>query len=211
MFALFKLLRLRWQEWCLDRACRAIKGEEARENWYAENQWEINAIAEGIGEIETNRLVRQARRFNVPIPEKDWLKWGKSNSTGHLYLLPDAVIELHNAIRDAKLKSTTVRTQVWFWRIGILAAAVSALVGLNTLLKTTEAKRTTPASTAPSNQTTSESDELPPETPGSRPPKANQNPVFQQTPGAGSAAVNGNGNTVNTNSAPLSGAAGDNK
>lgn len=172
----FELRKLKRLERRFDRAYLAVSGEQARKEWYAEHQWEIIPVCDAISEIESRRLVKRARRHNIPVPHDSWT----TANTGLLVLTDDVMREIQSAVTKASRESVEHRFKVAAWVIGIPGALIAAIVGLNSLRAPSSPVQTAalPPITAPAPDNP-QSEPVEPETPLAAPRNTSEPPTPQ--------------------------------
>jgi hypothetical protein len=124
----------------IDRLYRPLttkaKGDD-RERLIEEHCHERADVEEQLEGIQTQRLLRRARRYYIVTPEiklagDDWEdeNWTRGWASGTLYLKPAAVASLQRQIEDTKKR----RRDVWEAWAKILGGLITGLVALGSLL-----------------------------------------------------------------------------
>jgi hypothetical protein len=114
----------------------AKAGGEEEDRLIGQHMVERGFIEEELAGIETRRLCRTARRYNVLVPEMRWSKnnrdehWERGQYEGTLYLRRAAVAELRRQIEDAKKR----RLELWQARATIISGLVTGLVALGSVI-----------------------------------------------------------------------------
>jgi hypothetical protein len=143
MFVRFKLWKVGFHEWQLDREGRKIarrakkeKNSRLEEEWYGARRWDYEDLAWTRREILTRDSFRRASNLLLPTPShSDKTRWDE-NAVNYGYsaiLTTEAMNELRSAIRqEEKVRRETFESYVKI--IGgiltILTGLAGALIGL---------------------------------------------------------------------------------
>ena len=98
----------------------------------SEYLFEVDNFEDEIRKLESRFLIRQARRYLIPVPPaEEGESWEKSERSGRLRLKLEAMRELRMAIHDEP-RQRLEPVKLW---IPLLTGVIGSLIGLVSVLK----------------------------------------------------------------------------